>query len=481
MKTIKVAAAIITHDDQIFATQRGYGEFKDGWEFPGGKVEAGETPQEALIREIREELDTEIEVGELFDTVEYDYPTFHLSMDCFLCTVTSGSLVLKEHEAAKWLTRESLDSVAWLPADLGLIEKLKHRKLAVFFPGIGYHCDKPLLYYSEKLAREYQYETIKIAYHGLGKDLDEAFLDALSQTETCLEKVNWKQYEDVLFVSKSIGTAVACAYAKKHMVTCRNIYYTPLEKTFAFAPQSGIAFHGTADLWADTGMMQSKCRELHLPLFLVEEANHSLEVSHDTQRNLEILTRVMEGTRCFVEDAVWYRQLGELELDLELFANFVRHQKVDMCRRKIDGEWKTVADPFTDDWTQEEYQMLVGCLKNTVLTGGFVCGAFYRGALKGFVSVEAALFGGEHRYMDLSSIHVSEDMRGKGIGRNLFEKASAFAEQKGAGKLYISAHSAVETQAFYQSMGCVEAQWYHREHVEREPYDCQLEYRLRVE
>jgi len=125
VKTIKVAAAIIIHDNKVFATQRGYGEFKDGWEFPGGKVEAGETSRQALVREIREELDTEIEVGELFDTVEYDYPAFHLSMDCFLCTVKSGRLVLKEHEAAKWLTRETLNSVAWLPADIELIEKLK--------------------------------------------------------------------------------------------------------------------------------------------------------------------------------------------------------------------------------------------------------------------------------------------------------------------------------------------------------------------
>lgn len=124
-ETVKVAAAIIFHGDKIFATQRGYGDFKDGWEFPGGKIEAGETPEQALVREIREELDTEIEVGDLFDTVEYDYPTFHLSMDCFLCTVKSGNLVLKEHEAARWLAKENLDSVEWLPADKGLIEKLK--------------------------------------------------------------------------------------------------------------------------------------------------------------------------------------------------------------------------------------------------------------------------------------------------------------------------------------------------------------------
>lgn len=125
MKTIEVVAAIITHNDRIFATQRGYGEFKDGWEFPGGKMEPGETPQQALMREIREELDTEIEVGSLVETVEYDYPNFHLTMHCFLCTIRSGELVLKEHEAAKWLTGEELDSVDWLPADVKVVEKLK--------------------------------------------------------------------------------------------------------------------------------------------------------------------------------------------------------------------------------------------------------------------------------------------------------------------------------------------------------------------
>ena len=125
MKTIHVVAAVIRRDDRIFATQRGYGAFKDGWEFPGGKVEAGETSREALAREIREELDTEIRVGELFETVEYDYPDFHLSMDCFICTVKAGGLVLKEHEAARWLTAETLETVEWLPADRGLIKKLK--------------------------------------------------------------------------------------------------------------------------------------------------------------------------------------------------------------------------------------------------------------------------------------------------------------------------------------------------------------------
>ena len=130
MKTVKVVAAVITASNEngekiIFATQRGYGEFKDGWEFPGGKVEPGETPQAALKREIMEELETDIEVGDLIETIEYDYPTFHLSMDCFWAQIVKGDLVLREHEAAKWLTKEQLESVDWLPADLGLVEKVR--------------------------------------------------------------------------------------------------------------------------------------------------------------------------------------------------------------------------------------------------------------------------------------------------------------------------------------------------------------------
>lgn len=125
VKTIRVVAAIIMDHGKVFATQRGYGEFKDGWEFPGGKIEPDEAPEEAVIREIKEELDTEIEVIELLDTVEYDYPKFHLSMDCFVCHIKSGNLVLKEHEAAAWLTKDTLDSVDWLPADQGLIPKIR--------------------------------------------------------------------------------------------------------------------------------------------------------------------------------------------------------------------------------------------------------------------------------------------------------------------------------------------------------------------
>lgn len=130
MKTIRVVAAVIKATNEkgepaIFATQRGYGEFKDGWEFPGGKIEQGESPRQALKREIAEELDTEILVGDLIDTIEFDYPTFHLSMDCFWGELVSGKWILKEHEAARWLTKEELDSVEWLPADVTLVDKIR--------------------------------------------------------------------------------------------------------------------------------------------------------------------------------------------------------------------------------------------------------------------------------------------------------------------------------------------------------------------
>ena len=129
MKTIRVVAAVIREGDRIFATARGYGDYKGGWEFPGGKIETGETPQEALVREIEEELDTKIVVGELIDTIEYDYPTFHLSMDCFWCQVVSGELVLKEHEAARWLSKDELDSVKWLPADVEVVKTIKQEQV----------------------------------------------------------------------------------------------------------------------------------------------------------------------------------------------------------------------------------------------------------------------------------------------------------------------------------------------------------------
>lgn len=173
-----------------------------------------------------------------------------------------------------------------------------------------------------------------------------------------------------------------------------------------------------------------------------------------------------------------YRSLQEKEIERELFCDFIRRQVVAKCWRKEKGEWVIKDAPFIDDWTEQDYQVLIECLKGTATSGGLVYGAFYEGRLKGFIAVLPEIFGGENKYIDLAAIHVSQDMRGTGIGTVLFKEAKRWAKEKGAEKLYISAHSAVESQAFYKRMGCVEAAWYKKEHVEKEPFDCQLEVKL---
>ena len=172
---------------------------------------------------------------------------------------------------------------------------------------------------------------------------------------------------------------------------------------------------------------------------------------------------------------VQYRALSENEISRKLFFGFIRRQVVTKCWRREKGVWVIRDDPFIDDWTEADYQTLISCLKNTAATGGVVYGAFVDGTLKGFTSVEPDFLGNEGQYLDLSSIHVSEDARGAGIGKALFLMAKEWARKKGAKKLYISAHSAVESQAFYKNMGCVEALEYDRRHVDLEPFDCQLE------
>ena len=169
------------------------------------------------------------------------------------------------------------------------------------------------------------------------------------------------------------------------------------------------------------------------------------------------------------------RRLGAEEIDRALFRSFVRRQVVNDCLRREAGEWVVRADPFIDDWSEADYAELICCLRNTVMSKGGVWGAFVSGELKGFASVEGEPLGSRLQYMDLSCIHVSQDMRHRGIGRALFEEASCFARARGAHKLYISAHSAVESQAFYQAMGCVDAEEIQRGHAEKEPFDRQLE------
>ncbi len=172
------------------------------------------------------------------------------------------------------------------------------------------------------------------------------------------------------------------------------------------------------------------------------------------------------------------RELEEDEIQRPLFRHFSRRQVVRQCLRRRDGLWTAEEAPFIDDWNDENYAFLTECLRNTVHTGGAVFAAFQDGQLKGFASVEAALFGSRGEYMDLSSLHVSEELRGRGAGRRLFLRAAAWAKEHGAKKLYISSHPAVETQAFYQAMGCVDAAEIHAGHAQEEPLDRPLEYRL---
>jgi GNAT superfamily N-acetyltransferase len=173
-----------------------------------------------------------------------------------------------------------------------------------------------------------------------------------------------------------------------------------------------------------------------------------------------------------------YMELQAEMINRELFAHFRRHQLVSQCWRKVEDQWRIEDIAFTDDWDEKNYCKLIVCLKNTVAEGGVVFGAFADGLLKGFSSVESAFFGKNNEYLDLSSLHVSEDVRSKGIGKELFRLSKEWAMQHGARKLYISAHSSVESQAFYRAMGCVEALEYNQSHVTEEPYDCQLECQL---
>lgn len=172
---------------------------------------------------------------------------------------------------------------------------------------------------------------------------------------------------------------------------------------------------------------------------------------------------------------ITYRTLQPEEICRALFAQFIRRQVVTQCWRKVDGGWCVQDAPFIDDWSEADYAVLVDCLCRTARTGGLVLAAFADGALKGFCSVEAEPIGARGQYRDLTSIHISEDMRGRGIGRALFSEAKAWAKAQGADRLYISAHSAVESQSFYRAMGCVEAEEIQQKHVDAEPFDCQLE------
>ena len=172
------------------------------------------------------------------------------------------------------------------------------------------------------------------------------------------------------------------------------------------------------------------------------------------------------------------RPLQPEEMTRESFASFDRRQEVNLCRRRIGVSWRNVSCPFVDDWTEEQWQNQIQAMERTLRSGGAVFGAFVDGHIKGFCTIDAKPFGPDGVYRDLLSLHVSADCRGHGLGRMLFGLAAKWARENGASKLYISAHSAVETQAFYAAMGCVDTLWPSPEHVALEPFDCQLEYQL---
>lgn len=175
---------------------------------------------------------------------------------------------------------------------------------------------------------------------------------------------------------------------------------------------------------------------------------------------------------------IYYKDLCADDIKRSLFDGFIRRQDVARCWRKENGKWIIKDAPFIDDWSENDYRKLISYLKAAVLSKGFVHAAFSGEKLKGFVSVDPEWLGEAREYLDLTNIYVSRDMRRCGIGRDLFKAAADWARKKGAGKLYISAHSAIESQAFYRSMGCTEAKTYSKMHVLEEPYDCQLEYSL---
>ncbi len=175
-------------------------------------------------------------------------------------------------------------------------------KLAVFFPGIGYTVDRPLLYYSKKLAKQYRYEVRDVCYQVPEGKPEQAFAEAFAQTEQMLSSLDWTRYEEILFVSKSLGTVVSCAYAEKYHITCRNVYYTPLEQTFSFHPQPGIVFHGTADPWVKTALIREKCEAYALPLHITEGTNHSLELPDKIGESIQNLKKIMELTERYIAD-----------------------------------------------------------------------------------------------------------------------------------------------------------------------------------
>ena len=316
MKTVRVVAAVIREKDKIFATARGYGEFKGQWEFPGGKIEPGETPQEASKREIKEELATEIEVGELIHTIEYDYPTFHLSMDCFWCSVKKGTLTLLEAEAAKWLTKDSLRSVQWLPADLELIDRIERAMTEKEdYQGDDYHNmeNQTIAYYNQNAASFIQ-GTVSVDF----QMTQDKFLNALPGKRVldfgCGSGRDTKYFlGNGLAVTALDGSEELCKYASAYTgIPVKNMIFQDLDEMNQY---DGI--------WACSSI-------LHLPKKELKMVFHKMVTALDT--NGIIYTSFKYGTFEGERSGRFFTDFTQ-----DTFSDFIK----DVEQIRIEEEWLT--------------------------------------------------------------------------------------------------------------------------------------------
>lgn len=330
-------------------------------------------------------------------------------------------------------------------------------------------------------------KTLRYAFAKGGEHFDREALEAWSRqlpTGVSLREIDQRLYEKCLENSWSEDLVSLFSSPWRYTQEGLGVAAVQGEELLAGASSYSVYRGGieievdTREDWRRRGLARACCAKLIL-LCLERGLRPSWDAANPASAALaeQLGFRPAGAYPAYLirEQRIQYRALSAEEISLALFSQFVRRQEVTHCWRKMDGVWQILPIAFVDDWSPEEYAFLVDCLANTLATGGAVFGAFRDGKLKGFASLEGKRLGSRGQYIDLSSIHVSQDCRRQGIGKTLFSLAKEWAKNHGGEKLYISAHSCVNSQAFYKTMGCVEAAEYNREHAEKEPCDCQLE------